>query len=85
MNHEGGEGAVEGRGIVGAGGTESEEILERCGAFSDGCRSDCHDGCLCRGLDGVGCPHLCCFGDGFTKDFDLDVAGGGVQCHRHGW
>lgn len=34
-----------------------------------------------------GWTNLCCFGDGFTEYFDLDVAVCGVECDGHvvGW
>lgn len=32
-----------------------------------------------------GDAHFGRFGDGFAEYFDLDVADGGVEGHRHGW
>ena len=29
--------------------------------------------------------YFCRFGNGFAENFDFDVAGGGLECHRHGW
>ena len=68
---------MDGGGVVGVGGAEGEEVLGGKGELGTCLLVLDEDmGCGPR-EEGVG-SYLCCFGDGFTEDFDFDVAGGGV-------
>ena len=74
---------MEGGRIVVTGGAEGEKVLMGAGELMASVRYIL-TGAFVEGVVG-GMAYFCGFGDGFTEDFDLDVAGGGVQCHRHGW
>lgn len=80
---------MEGGRIVSTGGAEGEKVLmgaERLVACVR-CLGDILTGAYVEGVVVVrgGMPYFRGFGNGFTENFDFDVAGSSVQCHRHGW
>jgi len=83
LDHEGGDGAVEGGGGVEVGGAEGEEVLgggeglvlEACGQEREK-RSGREEGRCCAYFGG--------FGDAVAEDLDFEVTDGGVEGDGHG-